>query len=531
MASYTSSSSLTGQINIGTATSINISGTSASEYPSGTVSFSGLSQWYLTGGASPGVYYYFNVYLCDSSGNNRSKICSVTIQGNSNYHAGVSSPTSGSISANSGLSNKPLYIIAECTGISYNDTAEYRALATSRFQLRASGSGCYVTINTSNAQGGSSFTVDDVEFGSVSTVQISNPYISSLWHRVTWAIDSSHTHTEDTSTGQTSISYTIPNTSSWLSTASNDVRATMTVTVVTYSGQTQVGSDYTTINAIVPATVVPSIGSISASVYNPKSGFSGVYIQGLTGANITMSNVNAGSGASISSYSCVVSSGETATRNGNVFTVSTLNHSGTIEFSVSVTDTRGRVSSVQKVSIPVVAYSAPTITAAVAYRCKSTGVASETGTYAAIRASVSYTPLTGNSYTLNSKYYLSTDPDTKYTAQNNMSTDTQYIIGGGNLDVSYTYYVEFTVTDTMGGTSTLTVQIQTSAYAIHVKNGGLGVAFGKTSEVTGAVEINSQWSLYYKGFSVLPVIYKSTATERDQIVNPPRGLVCLIPKT
>ena len=112
-----------------------------------------------------------------------------------------------------------------------------------------------------------------------------------------------------------------------------------------------------------------------------------------------------------------------------------------------------------------------------------------------------------------------------------MSSDTQYIIGGGSLNVSYTYYVEFTVTDTMGSTTTLSVQIQTSAYSIHVKNGGMGVAFGKTSEHNGSVEINSQWELYYKGFIVLPVIYKSTVTELDQISNPPTGLVCLIPKT
>jgi hypothetical protein len=305
----------------------------------------------------------------------------------------------------------------------------------------------------------------------------------------------------------------------------------MTVTVVTYSGSSQVGTDYMTVSVIVPSNIVPSIGSLSASVYNPRSGFSGVYIQGLTGANITMSNVNAGSGASIRSYSCVVSTGETATRNGNVFTVTTLNHSGSIKFSVSVTDTRGRVSAVQEITISVVAYSAPTVTAAVAYRCTSEGIARETGTYAAIRAVVSYTPLSGNSVTLNSKYYVSTYPSTKYTAQNNMTSGTEYIIGGGTLNVSYTYYVEFTATDTMGGTSTITTQIQTSAYSIHVKNGGLGVAFGKTSEVDGSVEINSQWNLYYKGFIVLPVIYKSTVTERDQISNPPTGLVCLIPKT
>ena len=523
MASYTSSSYITtDSLNIGSVQPIYITIPSR-EFPSGTVSFSGLSWWYLTGGASPNVVYTFKVYLCDSSGGNRAEICEVNITGNNNYHAGVTSPTSGSVNA-TGLENKALYIVAECTKISVNDTEYYRSLATSRFQIR--GSSVRATVNTANAYSGSSFSVGNVNFGSASTVTISNTYISALWHKVTWTIDNSHTYSQNTSTGATSASYTIP--SSWMETVPSSTSINMTVTVTTYNASTgaNLGSSSKTVTVSVPSNVGPSIGSISAAVYNPRSGFSGTYIQNKTGVQFTLNNVAAGSYASISSYSISITPNESYTRNGNTITVSNLTHSGTVTLRVSLTDSRSRQSAVYMYSITVLAYSNPVITAASAYRCKNTGVASETGTYAAIKAVASCADISGNSVTVNSTYYLSTTPGTKNTAANNMASGSTYVIGGGNLQTNKTYYIEFTATDTLGGTTTLTVQVQTAAYSIHVKNGGLGVAFGKTSEIDGAVEINPSWNLYYKGVAVVPVVYNSTAPS-----NPFAGLVWLKPKS
>ena len=75
----------------------------------------------------------------------------------------------------------------------------------------------------------------------------------------------------------------------------------------------------------------------------------------------------------------------------------------------------------------------------------------------------------------------------------------------------------------MGGTATTDTLISSAAYAIHVKNGGTGVAFGKTSEIQNAVEINSGWNLFYKGFQMPPIVYSATNAPS----NPVAGLIWL----
>ena len=130
--------------------------------------------------------------------------------------------------------------------------------------------------------------------------------------------------------------------------------------------------------------------------------------------------------------------------------------------------------------------------------------------------------------TINSTYFRTEQPGSQTTAQNNMSSGVSYIIGNGNLSPSLSYSVRFTVTDSLGNVITKDVRVQTSAFAIHVKNGGTGVAFGKTSEVQNSVEINDGWDLYYKGLVVNPVIYKASL---NSVTNPFEGLICLIPKS
>ena len=169
-------------------------------------------------------------------------------------------------------------------------------------------------------------------------------------------------------------------------------------------------------------------------------------------------------------------------------------------------------------------YSAPLITSTDVYRCTQAGVADENGTYASIICNATYSEITGNSLTINSKYYMSSTPDTKVVAQNNMTSGETYIVGSGNLDPSYTYYIEFTATDTIGGTETETFAVQTAAYSIHVKNGGNGVAFGKTSEIANAVEIQEDWDLYYKGDTIENLV-------SDAITSALTGLVQIIEYT
>jgi len=426
---------------------------------------------------------------------------SSTIAKNESTHA-----ISGSVT---GLSSNILNVGTGGTNISVSvkdvstDTFNYIFFYGTKFTF---------TVEVTDKYSASSISASSVNIGSNSTVSFSNPYLSDLSHSVTWAINSSYTHTEnDTAAGVSSATWQIPN--SWLSAVPYATSTSCTITVVTKKGSSVIGTTSTTITLGVPESIKPTITSVTAAVLNPVSGFSGKYIQNKTGVTITASGVSAGTGSTISSndFTIRMTKEENYTKDfaNYRFTINTLRNSGSITFYVSVKDGRGRSSGEVSCTISVYAYSEPSIVSTTAYRCNASGIASETGTYAKIAITASYAAIQGNSMTINSKYYVSTNPSAKTTAVNNMTSGTEYRIGG-SLSTSSTYYVEFTVTDTVGSSITLSVMIQTASYSIHVKNGGAGVAFGKTSERNNAVEINQGWDLYYKGNVVSPVIFSTT---------------------
>lgn len=492
------------------------------EYPSGTISWDGGVFW-QTRGLSNGYHYYFDLYLCDSGGSNEVKFATVDIVGNSSGYGTDSSTRSGSISGTNGqkLRGKSLYMKAKFSSMSPSGSFNY---GTQYFEMRCS-SYVTMTINTNSAYSPSTFSAGNVNFGETSRVSISIKSAADVYHVVKWQVGS-HSSTSQLGTNVTTATYTIP--SSWMDAVPSSTAATLTITVTTYkTNGSSVGSNSGSYTASVPSSVVPSISSVVASIYNQHSNISDVYFQTLTGVRITV-NASGNGSASISAYSIAISPTETATQSGNNFYVSELKNSGTISFNVTVTDSRGRTASAST-SITVQAYREPMFRTTTAFRCNAIGVADEEGLYASIRAVVEYTEYQGNSVTINSTYFSDFTPE--YTAQNNMTSGATYIIGNGTLDPNIKYKVKFVVTDTIGGSNTLTIIVQTAAYAIHVKNGGAGVAFGKVSEEENAVEINEGWNLFYKGFITLPVIYRATTGERDAITNPPTGLVCLVKKT
>ena len=386
------------------------------------------------------------------------------------------------------------------------------------------------TISVTEKYSASTFSVGSVNFGSTSTVTLSNANISDLKHVVKWTIGSRSSSVE-TSTGASSASITIP--SAWMDQVPNSTSTSGSVEVKTYRGSTQIGSATTgSFTVTVPASVKPTIGSITCTIKDPNAGIPNTYIQNTTGVYIQLNNVAAGTGATInaSAANCPISAHVQETYAFDAsnlrYTVNRLTNSGTITFSVSVKDSRGRQSNVVTATINVMAYTLPTITAASAYRCRRDGVADELGTYATIRVVVSYTASGGNTVTINSTYYNSATPSSQITAQNDMTSGESYIVGNGNLNPSNSYYIRFTVTDSLGNNVIKNEYVQSASYAIHVKNGGSGVAFGKTSEIANSVEINEGWELYYKGVAVLPVIFSTTTPS-----NPVAGLVWLQPKS
>lgn len=395
----------------------------------------------------------------------------------------------------------------------------------------------YIYVDVEYKYQKSTISGGTADFGQNSTVTITgaNNYASELTHEVKWTISGNgHEYTTTKSlSGAGNVSALMEN--SWMNAVPSADNISCSLELKTYKGSTLIGTDTGSCTLNVPASVKPTIGSITCSIVHPNAGIPNTYIQNTTGVCIQINNASAGSGATLTD-NFLISANVTETyvfdSVGTTFTVDKLTNCGEITFSVVAKDSRNRQSTPVTATISVMEYALPTITVASAYRCRVSGIADDEGTYACIRIVAGYSQTGGNTIDIDSTYYRSDIPSQKYTAQSNMESGVSYIIGNNTLDPGYAYFIEFTIEDSLGNIITRDVRVQTSAFAIHVKNGGTGVAVGKTSEVANSFEINEGWDMYYKGVVVVPVIYDAIEPGTgSSTITPFEGLVWLKPKT
>ncbi len=337
----------------------------------------------------------------------------------------------------------------------------------------------------------SSATVtSSVAAGSASTVTFINPYLSNVYHVVDWRFGSSLVHSTTTSVGQSSVSYTIP--VSWLTAIPNATSGTATVSVTTYaSGGLELGTDTYSFTITAPASAVPTISLAAARIDNSVPSSWGIYVQGQSGVRIT-ATASGYQGSTISSYT--ISGGATGTQSSNVFTISVIYSSGTITYTVKVTDSRGRTATAS-ISISVVAYSAPSFSSTDAFRCVAGGTASDTGTYISAKATGTFSSVSNkNSMNLKVQYALSTS--SAYSTAVILTNGTASIIGNGSIDINYSFKVKFTLSDQFNTIEKI-LNVGTAAFTVFFRQGGNGVAFGKVSERANALEINGDWDIYH----------------------------------
>ena len=328
-----------------------------------------------------------------------------------------------------------------------------------------------------------------VEAGSASTVTFINPYLSNVYHVVDWRFGTKVKSTT-TAVGASSTSYTIP--LSWLTVIPSATSGTATVSVTTYSyGGQELGTDTYSFTITAPSSAVPTLSLAAARINNSVPSSWGIYVQGQSGVTITATAAGY-QGSTISSYT--ISGGATGTQSSNVFTISTIYSSGSITYTVKVTDSRGRTATAST-SISVVAYSAPAFSATDAFRCIANGTASDTGTYISAKATGTFSSVSSkNSMTLKVQYALSTSG--AYSTAVTLTNGTASIIGNGSIDINYSFKVKFTLSDQFN-TIEKVLNVGTAAFTVFFRQGGNGVAIGKVSERANAVEINPDWDIYH----------------------------------
>lgn len=436
------------------------------------------------------------IYLVnDWSLNIYGRTSSITINGTSQNYNSSSISTTGT------------HLLATVTQEVAHDSDGSKSIAMSCvFNIQATISGTYygsiscsanVTLDT--IPRASSVSMPAATMGSEVTISI-NPAVDQFTHTLTYSFGSaSGTITTKTSllavkwTPALTLANQIPNTTS----------GTGTLTCYTYSGSTLIGTKSITITLKVPTSVVPTIGSFTATrVDGTVPSNWGIYVQNKSAVTLTISNAAGAYGSTIKAYSIT---GGSYSGSSSTLTTGVLVSSGTYTFTGKVTDSRGRTAT-KTVSISVVEYSPPVITGHVSYRSNSSGTAADAGTY--IRGLVTYTYASCSSKnTVTRATYYKRSTATSWTnASKSFNSGTGFTFGGGNISAEYTYDVKYTLTDAFT-TVSVTETISTAAVLMDFLHGGKGIAIGKVAETENCLEVSQDWTTKLNG-----PVYLGTAT-------------------
>lgn len=383
--------------------------------------------------------------------------------------------------------------------VNHNSDGTKSLTMSAVFYIRATLSGTYYESITASANitldsiaRASSVSTPNATMGSATAIAISRAS-SSFTHTLTYTFGTA-VGTIATKTTSTSVSWTPP-----LSLASQIPKAvtgTCTVTCTTYNGSTKIGSKTCTLTLTVPASIKPTITSLTAArVDGAVPGTWGIYVQTKSKATLTINGAAGSYGSTISSYS-ITGGGYTSTASS--FTTGFLNTSGTVTFTATVTDSRGRVSAAATVSISVVAYSPPSFASYLSQRCLSNGTVNDDGTYIRGLVSYSYASCSSKNTITRATYYKKAS-DTAWTNANAaFSSGTAFTFGGGNISTETSYDIKYTLTDAF---TTIAIQdiVSTAAVVMDFKRGGKGVAVGKVSEKDNTFEVAEDWDVRVYG--------------------------------
>jgi len=391
----------------------------------------------------------------------------------------------------------------------YNGTAVCGSTVTGTF-VAAIPTSTYTLSSTSVYAGTGSITVN-----------ISRA-ATTLVHTVQYSADNSSWTTIGTAkTSATSVTWSpayslinnIPGTSS-----------TYYLRVITYNGSSatgSVGNIVKTITVKVPnnSTTKPTISSVTLTPYSSLSSpFNTIFIQGYTRVRAAISASGKYS-ATIANYALTVS-GSTKSGSSSTQTMdSAVSVSGTVSVKVTVTDSRGFTATSTQ-SITVYAYSTPTVvpytgnTSIIAARATSSGTVSKSGTYLHIECGRKISTLAGNNQG-KIEYALLDASNTQIatgTLSANNAAASRYATFTSLTDVvndlTSTYTVQITATDTFGNSTTYTVGIPTDEVTMDLRRYGMGIGIGQYSTRYKTLEVAPDWGIQGRvyGLGWLPQI-------------------------
>lgn len=216
---------------------------------------------------------------------------------------------------------------------------------------------------------------------------------------------------------------------------------------------------------------------------------------GLTTASVDVSSLSAKFGGTITEVKLTIGN-QSVTRTNNGTLSILLEAEGTFTPTVTVTDSRGQVTTKTLETITVNGYTAPSAVF-MAERTTSTGVDDDEGEYAVLDTDITFTDvvadLTAPTVTIDGTpatvtWYASRATDGTLSGTVNWSSLTSPATVYGLIDVpniQTSYSVSLTPNDTKGSGLPITQTIASAFYTIDFLAGGHGIAFGQPASRDG----------------------------------------------
>ena len=319
---------------------------------------------------------------------------------------------------------------------------------------------CSGSLTLTTIPRASSISIDSPSIECGNTININGSSASkNFTHKIyaTWNGKTSELVTIASGTTTPSFSYTIP--TSWEKDLPNSTSGIATFTLETFSGSNSVGSKSVNATIKVRSGVVPSIGTNSIC-----TGI-GQYVQSQSRLKFSIAT----SGSQGSTVTSVSTEFEGQTYNNSSFTTGTVQGSGSISYTTTIYDSRGRSSQVSG-KITVSAYSSPRLTNVTAKRANSSYVVDEaSGTYALLHFKVGFTSLSNKNVT---SFYIQyrasgTSSWTKINSwDNNYTLEQDYKAGNLFTSTTSTYEIAFGVKDSFMSDYSWKVVTVTPAYTL-----------------------------------------------------------------
>lgn len=305
---------------------------------------------------------------------------------------------------------------------------------------------CSGTVKLTTIPRASSISIDSPSIECGNTININGSSASkNFTHKIyaTWNGKTSEL-TTISGTLTPTFSYTIP--TAWEKDLPNSTSGIATFTLETFSGSTSVGSKSVNSTIKVRSGVVPSIDSIKIADANSVCAGIGQIVQSQSRLNFTITY----SGAQGSTVTSVSTKFEGQTYNDSSFTTGTVQGSGKLSYTITVTDSRGRTAS-KSGSVTVSAYSSPSLTNVTAKRANSSYVVDEaSGTYVLLHFKVGFTSLSNKNVT---SFYIQyrASGATSWTKinswNNNYTLEQDYKAGNLFTSATSSYEVAFGIKD------------------------------------------------------------------------------------